>query len=191
MNTSGNQRAKQTKEKIRDAYFELLREKEPAHITVSEICERARIHRTTFYGHYLDTEDMRQKLLQDMYGRIMDAFLEENAGMRTDGFIRFFELIRENREFFEAYLNAGGQLSPAHTDLPTPLAERMDELVGVQGYASREELLYHQTFFTAGLSAVILRWLRGGCAESPKELGRMLDREYTPNRALFGQNPGD
>ena len=52
MNTKGNQRYNETKNKIKGTFLGLLKEKEVNQITVTEICKIANIHRTTFYGHY-------------------------------------------------------------------------------------------------------------------------------------------
>ena len=45
--------------------------------------------------------------------------------------------------------------------------------------------MYHQTFFCEGLSAVIRRWIRRGCPESPEEMERIIASEYSPNTSLF------
>ena len=60
-----------------------------------------------------------------------------------------------------------------------------NKIVPAMGFASEEELLYHQTFFCEGLSAVIRRWVRGGCKESPEEMERIIEAEYHPNRDLL------
>ncbi|MFQ7263102.1 MAG: TetR/AcrR family transcriptional regulator [Lachnospiraceae bacterium] len=55
-------RVRYTKMRIKNAFFQLLKEKDFQHITVTEICTLAEINRTTFYKHYLDTKDLLEKL---------------------------------------------------------------------------------------------------------------------------------
>ena len=43
-------------------------------ITVSEICRRADIHRTTFYGHFDDVYDLMQNMVEEMCVQLMDFF---------------------------------------------------------------------------------------------------------------------
>ena len=47
MNTKGNQRAVETENRIKYVFLNLLKEKDISRISVSEICKRAEIHRTT------------------------------------------------------------------------------------------------------------------------------------------------
>lgn len=58
-----------TKAQIRDAFFQLLREKGFARTTVTGICERAQISRGTFYLHYVD----KFELLDDVIDEALEA----------------------------------------------------------------------------------------------------------------------
>lgn len=55
-------RIRYTKEKIRKTFFQLLNKKNFSDITVTEICQIAEINRTTFYKHYLDINDLLEKI---------------------------------------------------------------------------------------------------------------------------------
>lgn len=178
MNRKGNQRTVQTENKIRWVFLNLLVEKELKNISVSEICKKAGIHRTTFYVHYQDVADLMEHMVADMYLQVKDMFVDEEEGMRHGGFKRLFELVSQHRTFFSAYINAAGTLELNYDKLPAALQENIDRVMPILGYTSREELLYHQTFFCEGLSAVIRRWIRGGCKESPEEMERIIVSEY-------------
>lgn len=185
MNTKGNQRAVETENRIKYVFLNLLKEKDISRISVSEICKRAEIHRTTFYVHYKDVTDLMEHLVTEMYRQVVGLFVEEGKGMRPGGFRHLFELIQKHRAFFCTYMDALGKMDLTYDRLPAELKDNIDRIMPVMGYASREELLYHQTFFTEGLSAVIRRWIRRGCQESPEEMERIVVAEYRPNRKLF------
>ena len=55
MNTKNNQRHQNTIAAIEAAFISLLKEKELKDISVSELCEKAEISRSTFYDNYADT----------------------------------------------------------------------------------------------------------------------------------------
>ncbi len=184
MNTKGNQRAIQTENRIKGVFLNLLGEKELGRISVSEICKRAEIHRTTFYVHYKDVADLMDHLVAEMYQQLMDIFVEEGRGMRDGGFRRMFELIGKHKTFFRTYMDAG-RLDLNYDRLPAALRDNIDRIVPIMGYASEEELLYHQAFFCEGLSAVIRRWVRRGCQESPEEMERIIVSEYKSDMKLF------
>ncbi|MDE7351514.1 MAG: TetR family transcriptional regulator C-terminal domain-containing protein [Acetatifactor sp.] len=183
MNVKGNQRSTATKNKIKYVFLELMKEKKPGQISVSEICSRAQIHRTTFYVHYQDVNQLMEQLVAEMYDQIMAFFLEKDETgekLRRDGFLRLFEMIREHRDFFQMYLETFGSLTLGYDFLPYPLQERADQLVSDMGWDSEEELRYHQTFFCEGLSAVIRRWISRGCLEEPEQMVAIIGREYAP-----------
>lgn len=106
MNTKGNQRFVQTRQKIKGVFLELLREKKIGEITVSEICRRADIHRTTFYGHFDDVYDLMQNMVEEMYVQLMDFLLWMiRSGCRRDSF-SFFNLSGSTGNFSAAIWKA-------------------------------------------------------------------------------------
>ena len=56
-----------TRQMIRTALLNLLREKPLQHITVRELCEKASINRGTFYAHYDDIYDLMEQIEQSMF----------------------------------------------------------------------------------------------------------------------------
>jgi AcrR family transcriptional regulator len=64
-----DRRVDRTRRALREALFDLIREKSYDQITVEEITERANLGRTTFYLHYKDKEDL---LLEDFIDLIDD-----------------------------------------------------------------------------------------------------------------------
>lgn len=179
MNTKGNQRYQDTRKKIETVFQELLQEKRLQEITVSEICRLAGIHRTTFYGHFLDTYDCMEKLIGEMYTEMMEHFVGEKEARLEEGFLWLFEFVREHRSLFLGFIEISHE-NPNYQGLPTLLEQHKEEMVRQMDYMSEEELLYHQEFFSAGLLAMIRRWLLRGCVESPEDMCRILEREYAP-----------
>lgn len=60
-------RVRVTKTLIRKAFTELLTKKPIQSISIKELCELAGINRGTFYAHYQDIYDLRQKIEDEMY----------------------------------------------------------------------------------------------------------------------------
>lgn len=48
------------------------------------------------------------------------------------------------------------------------------------GFQNEAEFRYRQTFFKAGLIAMLKEWVMDGCIESPLEIAQILNREYHP-----------
>ena len=76
-------RQRRSKQHLMDALLSLLEEKSYRDITVVDICQRAMVHRTTFYAHFEDKND----LLRYVLGQLKDQLLvvrSQAAGQRGD-----------------------------------------------------------------------------------------------------------
>lgn len=191
MNTKGNQRYNETKQKIKGTFLELLKKKKANQITVTEICRGARIHRTTFYGHYEDIPALYQEMVGEMYQEIMGYFVNTDWRNGENGFEKLFRMIEERKEFFRQYFDTVGPYLSQKERLPELMMKHMDALVAEMGYENQEELEYHQTFFCNGLVAMIQHWLARNCLETPEELCGILEREYHTRHDFFswGKRP--
>lgn len=49
--------------------------------------------------------------------------------------------------------------------------QRLEEKMEIH---NQEELMYQQSFFAAGSIALLVRWLKGGCVESPEEMSELM-----------------
>lgn len=70
-----DRRIRRTKRLLRQALADLMNEKEFKDITVKEITDRADLNRGTFYFHYSDTYDLRDKIEDEL----MQEFAEVTA----------------------------------------------------------------------------------------------------------------
>ena len=62
MNKVNNKRKRNSQEKIKKIFIDLIQNKEINEITVSEICKKAGLNRTTFYSNYIDIYEIRLKM---------------------------------------------------------------------------------------------------------------------------------
>ena len=107
MNKKGNRQTQETDEKIVRAVTGMMaREHIPiSKITVSEVCSRCGIHRSTFYAHYLDIYDVAEKVEKTMAQKLGETIrdkIQEGAGPR-ECFLTSLDFIREYREFYLLY----------------------------------------------------------------------------------------
>ena len=73
-NHSEDYRVKVTIHLIQQTFIQLLKEKPLHTISVRELCTRAGINRSTFYHHYLDIYDLKQKIEDELYESFTQAF---------------------------------------------------------------------------------------------------------------------
>lgn len=185
MNKKGNQRYNETKNKIKGTFLKLLEEKEMSQITVTEICREARIHRTTFYGHYEDVSALMNEMVEEMYDQIISFFVNCSWENGENGFVKLFTMIREQKDFFKQYFNNFSHYLNTEDQFPVLLMRNLNVLIDAMGFENEEELYYHQTFFCCGLTAMIRRWLVRDCKETPQEMCQMMAKEYRPEMNVF------
>lgn len=170
MNISNNKRKKDSQEKIEKIFLELIQTKEINEISVTDICKRANLNRTTFYSNYIDIYDLadklREKLEKDVFS-LYDDINEERYV--SDNFLKLFKHIKENQIFYKTYFKLGFDKNFIIKDYDYKQAYKM---------YSPDNIDYHIEFFKAGLNAIILKWLNNDCKESPEEINEIIKSEY-------------
>ncbi len=187
MNRKDNARSRDTDRRIVTAFYQLLdRYGTMSKVTVREICQEAGINRSTFYAHYVDTYDLLEKVERNMEREMTRAFLEQvrPGSDVVRGFVSMFKFIAEYRRFFEIYLSeAAHPVLGISRELYQSRFDSADLMA--LGFESEEEIGYQEDFFLAGITAVVRRWLKSGCKQSPEELMDMIGRQYNVDHSLF------
>ena len=186
MNSKNNLRFQQTEGKIREIFLELLKKKVLSKITVREICSLAHINRTTFYLHHEGIYELMQCIESDMYRYFKGIFTSpgKNYCLR-ERFLHLFSFIKKHQDFYRIYLSS--QRKPSIFDY-TLLPEsdiRIQKFLSQSRIDNALEYEYCQTFFLAGLTAFIQKWLNSGCMESEEELLQLLTRQFSFSQQLL------
>ena len=174
--------AKSAKIKLQQALVLLLDEEEFGRISVSKICKKAGVHRSTFYSYY----DHQFELLEDAYHYLTELFIAEFKHYQADypipegtdllddaHLIPYLNFVKGHQKIYHIYLTH--ELDFRHKD-------RFDGLVNhiflpryhAYGIVDAEHIVYMSSFFIAGITQVIAHWLRKGCAEPVEEIADII-----------------
>ncbi len=170
MNTKNNSRRRDSMARIEKVFVELLQTKELNEITVSEICKRCGVNRSTFYANYEDIYALADTIRVRLEAEVNGLYEQETTErFNSNDYLKLFRHIRENQLFYNTYFKLGydGQHKIKWYD--THLAEQHFENRHVE---------YHIEFFRSGFNAIVKMWLSGGCKESPEEMEEILKSEY-------------
>ena len=174
MNVQNNKIRKVSQEKIEKAFVTLLQEKELNQITVTDICKITKLNRTTFYNNYLDIYDLAAKIRLKLIQDVDDLYHDENImKYNSNDFSKIFHLIKKNQLFFKTYF----KLENDSNMLPSKENFRYDTNLAKK-YYNNQHIDYHIEFFKAGFNAIVKKWLKNGCKESPDEIYQILMSEY-------------
>jgi len=164
---------KKSEEKIEKKFIELLQTKEIDEISVSDICKSTNLNRSTFYANYLDIYDLAEKIKDDLYQEVIKIYDSERKEKKHSfNFLKLFTHIKENQVFYKTFfkLNFDNDYKQFSEFINYDLFKVF--------YNDTTKLDYHITFFMSGLNAIIKKWLKNGCKESPEEINQIIKEEY-------------
>ena len=150
-------------------------------ITVSDICERAMVHRTTFYKHYEDKYALLEQGIRQMY----DDLLAEEEHMPPSAysiehpppyFIRLFEHAAQHQQFYKPLLCGEGigrfqQLVKEY--IADVVSAKMGELAQAnQPFAVPIDT--HAHFVSGATLSLLAWWLEHDMPFTPHQMARYL-----------------
>ena len=178
MNIIYNQRYQSTEEKIQTALFSLLRIKDYNDISIKDICYESGINRSSFYAHYQDINDLMIKTEERLSKGIADIF-KPNELWDEQVFVKLFEFLLKNKDFYKAYLTTNEQVFMEKNDFVKYVKILNNSAKGSN--FSQSERLYHMAFFAGGLKAISKSWISTGCKETPEQMAKIITNEYKTN----------
>ena len=177
MNTPNNKRKKESMERIEKIFIELLQTKALNEISVSDICKRAGLNRTTFYANYPDIYGLADAIRDKLEVAVSDLYRDEiTQGFNSNDYLKLFRHIQENQIFYQTYFKLGYDNKYRIISYDTGLAKM---------HFQNKHIEYHMEFFKAGITQIIKMWLKNGCKESPEEMFEIIKSEYQGREAFF------
>ena len=176
-----------TAKKMDKALISLLEDKSFEYITVSEICKKANVNRSTFYLHYENTVDLLDEtarfLLDDFIayfnidtGNITNKFRENSLDeliFISDEYLHpYLSYIKENRRVFMTVLSHSDSFrfneifQRLYENIFNPILERFDY--------PQSHRKYVMMFYLNGIIAVVTEWLKDGCEKRVEEVSGII-----------------
>lgn len=172
MNTPNNKRKRDSKDKIEKVFVELLQGREINDISVTDICKKTKLNRSTFYANFLDMYDLADKIREKLEIEVDNLYKEEKEKKyNSNNFLKLFENIKENQIFYRTYFKL-------NMDKNTKLSQDEYDHHLAKTIYDDKYIEYHIEFFMAGFNAIIKRWLFNGCKETPEEMNEIITSEY-------------
>ena len=182
-----NPRAQRTYDLLLKALTDLLAEKPFDEIRVTDLCERAGVHRSTFYAHFED----KRHLLTFGIQELMDVFVPPSPNHQDfqHALRRVFKYFLKNKQesthlfldprnasakdlFRREYIRAfRGLLKHRFPEVP----------------AADQDLYSH--YFIGGLLTLVDRWLETDTTTPPDQLAAQFVRLIPNHEDIFGGRP--
>ena len=162
-----NQRVRLTKRMLKDALIELLETTSLQSVTITEICARAEINRTTFYKYYSNECELYQDIENDFL-----SLLRENLQSTIEATLEnLLQAIRKQSKMAKVIINNSSEVDFSRRIFSLPEITNHTIFINLGSVPHRESVLF---FVFSGSYAVIKRWANTGFKQSPKELAALL-----------------
>ena len=176
-----------TAKKMDKALISLLEEKTFEYITVSEICKKASVNRSTFYLHYENTVDLLNEtarfLINDfisyfnvdrknIINKFKEASLTELNFISDEYLHPYLSYIKENKHVFTTVLSHADSFGfnevfqRLYENIFNPILERFDYPLADRKYV--------MMFYLNGITAVVTEWLKDGCEKTIGEVSQII-----------------
>jgi AcrR family transcriptional regulator len=170
-------RVRRTYKFLWDALMALMIERDFESITVTDICQRAMVHRTTFYKHYEDKYGLLFHGIQDELRALFEA-VDKHGEMEKEAdnqarLIAVLEHVRQRESFYRLMLIGDG-FSKFSNLLRNAVAERLERNLRHEGQQLSVPITLHAQIAAASIVRMIAWWLENDCPYTPAEMIRYV-----------------
>ena len=207
-----DRRIQRTKQALREALVELIKEKGYDSISVEEITQRANIGRATFYLRYNDKEDLLIDVFRELANERVRTLSEipfsawlptlENLNQGAENkpsppFLMVFQHIANHTELYHILVKSE-KSDRILERLRKIIAQSITEFMQAKIKNDPIPLLFEvpidllAAYFSGALLSCVDWWLEQGSPYSTEEMTRMFQRLFFPGarKILEGSNPG-
>ncbi len=170
---------------IREAYLELLKEKDLSKITVTDIVTRADLNRATFYAHYPDVRGVTEEIENEIIAKMLDVLKEFEFtnffSNPTPLLLHLSRYLEEDADFYRTLIKANGseifmeKLKKVFTDYMLNDSDIPDDMRHSKMVSLRV------CYFAGGVVNLYKQWFRGDldCTlnDIAMEVSKLLHRE--------------
>jgi len=171
-----DRRIKYTKKVIKDAFLELLEEKELKRITVSELCVKADINRATFYRYYLDIFDLFDKIQQDFVDELKDSINGNQHRYTVASFCRgLLVVLLKEKKLAKIIFNRNNNLLFLNDILEIAYQNCYDNWKAECPDVFEEDVEYATLFMFNGALGIINYWIKNDFDKDIDEISELIE----------------
>ena len=176
--TQESQRVLETKERIRDAFFELYATKKIERISIKEITDKAQLNRGTFYVYYKDIYDLLEKtedeLIEELMDKIKALIVMILRDQNISPFLPPLEFYQRYSKFLRVLFGANGDPNFVYK-IKTIIKKTLKELFEEENIPKVENMEYVMEYISSAQIGIISYWLiENNMALPVSDLGNMI-----------------
>ena len=171
-------RVRRTHKFLWEALMEELSERPFEEITVKDICERAMVHRTTFYKHYEDKYALLEQGMRQMYDTLLTEVKMPSSACSVDDDLpsvtRFFVHVVEHQQFYKLMLcgEGFGRFQKLIKEYIAKLDENKMSTLAPANPSLAVPPTLHAQFLSGAFISILVWWLENDMPLSPAQMAR-------------------
>lgn len=154
----------ETKERIKDAFFELYKDQKIEKISIKEITDKAQLNRGTFYVYYKDIYDLLdqaedeiiQELLAKLKGTIGLLLFQDHDNFSIKPALQLFI---KHSKYLKILLGSNGDPNFTHK-LKSIVIQSVKEMIEASPHAKKKNLDYIMEYVSSAQLGLLSYWLR-------------------------------
>ena len=171
-----------TAELMNKALLVLLEKKDLEFITITEITKKAGVNRSTFYLHYDNVYELLEETIENLHKQFVNSFKEralfeiktkeESFFITDERLIPYLKFVKENKRVLKL-IHQKPQLFQAKKTYQ----QMYDKIFypAISKFITKEnERLYKLEYYTAGVVAIINKWIELDCVTEMEELVKII-----------------
>lgn len=166
--------------KMNEAMLEMLETKNFSEITVSDLCRKSGVNRSTFYSHYSNTFDLLQEIKERMLGNFLKSFEKLGDSENIANYIDsehlnvYLTFIKNNIKLFRT----------AAINMNAEIFNKIFEFIR-KGYISfgitdENYIYYSSRFYLQGINAIVTEWVKRGCSDTIEYVASVIKKCILP-----------
>ena len=168
-----------------EALLLLLEKKDYEFITVTEVCQKAGVNRTTFYLHYESMDDLLLETMGMINKKFNQAFESENINVHSTDkkdlflindkyLIPYLNLIKDYKHIYKL-IHDKPQLFNNQLAFQK-LYENLFSVILDKYGVVKEEKEYIFTYFSFGIVAIIQKWIEKDCVDDIERIVSIIKK---------------
>ena len=168
-----------------EALLSLLENKEYEFITVTEICEKAGVNRSTFYLHYESMDDLMIETLNMVNKKFHEAFDNKTIDIKTstkedlflindENLIPYLKWIKEYKHVYKLIHDKPHLFKKQYT-FELLYKELFSKILDKYGVDDCEKE-YIFSYFSLGLVAIIQKWIEKDCVDDIEMIANIMKK---------------
>lgn len=176
---------------MNEALLLLLEKKEYEFITVTEICKKAGVNRSTFYLHYETIDDLLSETLEMINKKFKDSFENKKLDIakaskedlfliNDENLIPYLNFIKENKRIYKL-IHTKPLLFKQQSTFQKMYEQLFSKILDIYD-VDKTEKEYVFSYFCLGQVAIIQKWVEKDCIDDVQKIADIMKKVVQNNK---------